>query len=157
MIWFGAVGFGGQPGQPKPPTPWNDWRILKSSDKKKEFDHHFTSYLCLMRSTPQTLSNTIRAFFSSWGTKNSSQPTTWSRSQTSNVHNAPLAFVSAHPSFNPFFFVRRSQIPTTRTRKKRSGLGHHQIQGAKYKILCFQGLFGSEIFSSNIWELKEIG
>lgn len=63
MIWFGAVGFGGQPGQPKPPTPWNDWRILKSSDKKKEFDHHFTSYLCLMRSTPQTLSNTIRAFF----------------------------------------------------------------------------------------------
>lgn len=37
--------------------------------KKTEFDHHFTSYLCLLRSTPQTLSNTIRAFFSSWGTK----------------------------------------------------------------------------------------
>lgn len=152
MIWFGAVGFGGQPGQPKPPTPWNDWRILKSSDKKKEFDHHFTSYLCLMRSTPQTLSNTIRAFFSSWGTKNSSQPTTWSRSQTSNVHNAPLAFVSAHPSFNPFFLfgAAKSQPRGLEKSDQVSGITKSKGQNTKFSAskACLVQKFSHPTFGS---------
>ena len=125
--------------------------------KIKEFDHHFTSYLCLMRLTPQTLSNTIRAFFCLGAQK--THP-----NQLLDLDPKLPMFTTHHWLLfrrtlrsTRFFLVRRSQIPTTPTRKKRSGLGHHQIQGAKYKILCFQGLFASEIFSSNIWELKEIG
>ena len=102
MIWFGAVGFGGQPGQPKPPTPWNDWRILKSSDKKTDL---ITTLLpiCVFWDQPRKPYQIRLGRFFRLGAQKLIQPTTWSRSQTSNFYNAPLAFVSAHPSFNPFF------------------------------------------------------
>lgn len=154
MIWFGAVGFRGQPGQPKPPTR-NDWRILKSSDKKRNL---ITTLLpiCVLWDQPHKPYQIQLGRFFVLGHKK--------LIRTNYLISIPkLPLFTRHHWFLPLtlrstrFFLFGAAKSQPRRLLKRSGLGHHQIQRAKYKILCFQGLFGSEVFSSNIWELKKIG
>lgn len=119
--------------------------------KIKEFDHHFTSYLCLMRLTPQTLSNTIRAFFCLGAQK--THP-----NQLLDLDPKLPMFTTHHWLLfrrtlrsTRFFCFGAAKSQPRRLQKSDQVSGITKSKGQNTKFSASKACFASEVFSSNIW------